>query len=84
MDENQDRDAINYGAEDVIDSGFGQRSAPQTEPEAAFRHREKNDYEVEEVRPNQLAPSPLRETTDEPTAEPFTMGRSDAVNHQSR
>lgn len=84
MDQNQDRDAIDYGAEDMLEGGFGQRSAPQTEPEAAFRHREKNDYEVEEVRPNQLAPSPLRDATDEPTAEPFTMGRGDYPNHQSR
>lgn len=80
----QDRDAIDFGAEDVLEGGFGQRSAPQTEPEASYRHREKNDYEIEEIRPNQLAPSPLREATDEPTAEPFTMGRSDSVNHQSR
>lgn len=84
----QNREPLDTGDARLDDEtpqgGARMAGTPGYESEAAYRHRQKNDYDIEEIRPNQLARSPLREMTDEPTAEPHTLRFSDDVSHESR
>jgi hypothetical protein len=58
---------------------------PGYESEAAFRHREMANADMDEIRTNQLAPGPLREVDpDEPMLDPYTLGNSGDVKHHSR
>lgn len=52
--------------------------------EAAFRHHEAANADVEEIRTNQLAPGRMRDNVDEPVLDSYTLGNSGDVKHESR
>ena len=69
--------------EDAVQGGSRIPGTPGFESEAAYRHKEQANADVDEIRPNQLAPGRMRDPVDEPVLDSYTLGNSGDVQHHS-
>jgi hypothetical protein len=84
----RDREFVGSGDvrldEDMPRGGASMPGTPGYESEAAYRHREASDADIAEIRTNQLAPGPLRETTEEPMVDSTTLKWNQTTRHHSK